>query len=219
MLHKVLKRRLFASKNLKLLIAKVPGDCPSCGGDIGLVIPEYREIYFCDWRRYSYWSSLFFDFWLFNRGWSEVFPIFAARAFLIGFLGSELIGIHTGYLYGDYVYGTLLWGQSCGRSRSSSCELVFILVYLKRTIFHKVTMIIMLRYSGLRPMTLPLLHMEPVAVAIGYVGSWKFEIIRWVIMPLVYFRPFVQLIFRKANLTKAIQSQIFFWSAWSVFAV
>ncbi|HCD86637.1 MAG TPA: carotenoid biosynthesis protein, partial [Algoriphagus sp.] len=44
---------------------------------------------------------------LFHRGWSDSFPIFATAVFWIGF-GAELIGIHTGYLFGDYVYGPTL---------------------------------------------------------------------------------------------------------------
>jgi len=43
----------------------------------------------------------------FHRGWNTAFVLFAAAVFAVGFL-SEVVGVHTGLLFGDYRYGAAL---------------------------------------------------------------------------------------------------------------
>ncbi|PTX22479.1 putative membrane protein [Pontibacter mucosus] len=43
----------------------------------------------------------------FHRSWNGAFILFALLAFAVGFF-SEVIGIHTGLLFGDYTYGQAL---------------------------------------------------------------------------------------------------------------
>ena len=43
----------------------------------------------------------------FHRHWNLAFVLFAAVVFAIGFL-SEVVGVHTGLLFGDYSYGAAL---------------------------------------------------------------------------------------------------------------
>lgn len=43
----------------------------------------------------------------FHKTWNQTFLIFALVVFLVGF-ASEIIGVHTGLLYGNYVYGAAL---------------------------------------------------------------------------------------------------------------
>ena len=69
-------------------------------GAIGLSLPEYRDL-FLKLTPFHLLATMGLTL-VYHRGWSDAFPIFGAAAFWIGF-GSELIGIHTGYLYGDYV--------------------------------------------------------------------------------------------------------------------
>lgn len=43
----------------------------------------------------------------FHRHWNGAFVLFAAVVFAVGFL-SEVVGVHTGLLFGDYSYGAAL---------------------------------------------------------------------------------------------------------------
>lgn len=49
-------------------------------------------------------NALLFSF---HRRWNSAFVLFAAVVFAVGFL-SEVIGVHTGLLFGDYSYGEAL---------------------------------------------------------------------------------------------------------------
>ncbi|WP_299818242.1 carotenoid biosynthesis protein [uncultured Pontibacter sp.] len=49
-------------------------------------------------------NTLLFSF---HKCWNKAFILFAAVVFAVGFL-SEVIGIHTGLLFGDYTYGDAL---------------------------------------------------------------------------------------------------------------
>jgi putative membrane protein len=44
---------------------------------------------------------------LFHSDWNKSFSFFAISAFLIGY-GSEVLGVHTGFPFGNYHYGTVL---------------------------------------------------------------------------------------------------------------
>lgn len=43
----------------------------------------------------------------FHKSWSKAFILFAILAFAVGFF-SEVVGVHTGLLFGDYTYGQAL---------------------------------------------------------------------------------------------------------------
>lgn len=44
---------------------------------------------------------------LFHSDWNKAFGLFAFSAFLIGY-GSEVLGVHTGFPFGNYKYGAVL---------------------------------------------------------------------------------------------------------------
>jgi putative membrane protein len=196
-MHKVLTEEI-PERNTKLLIAKIVVIALHVVGIIGLSIPEYQEL-FLRLTPLQLLTSLFLIL-AFHKGWSDVFPIFAAAAFWIGF-GSELIGIHTGYLYGDYVYGPTL-GPKLWEVPIIIGVNWFILVYLTGTIFHKVPNDYYAAFLGAAAMTAIDYIMEPVAVALD-MWYWKFEII-----PLSNYAGWfgvaflIHLIFRKAKFQK-----------------
>jgi uncharacterized membrane protein len=196
-MHKVQIEEI-PERNLKLSIAKVLIVALHVVGIIGLSSPDYQEL-FLRLTPLQLLTSLFIIL-AFHRGWSEVFPIFAAAAFWIGF-GSELIGIHTGYLYGEYVYGTTL-GPKLWEVPIIIGVNWFILVYLTGTIFLKVSNDYYAAFLGAMAMTAIDYIMEPVAVALD-MWYWKFEII-----PLSNYVGWfgvaylIHLIFRKANFQK-----------------
>ncbi|MFV8227155.1 carotenoid biosynthesis protein, partial [Christiangramia aquimixticola] len=93
------------SKLSKELIGKIILVALHVVGVIGLSLPEYQELFLMLTPAHLLTTMVLML--LYHKGWNDAFPIFAAAAFWIGF-GSEIIGIHTGYLYGDYVYGPTL---------------------------------------------------------------------------------------------------------------
>lgn len=196
-MHKVLKEEI-PTQDLKLLIAKVLVIALHVAGIIGLSIPEYRDL-FLKLTPLQLLSSLVLVL-AFHRGWSESFPIFAAAAFWIGF-GSELIGIHTGYLFGDYVYGPTL-GPKLWEVPIIIGVNWFILAYLTGTIFQKVPNDYYAALLGAAAMTAIDYIIEPVAVALD-MWYWKFETIPlsnyagWFVIAFL-----IQLIFRKALFEK-----------------
>jgi putative membrane protein len=137
----------------------------------------------------------------FHKGWNDAFPVFAAAAFWIGF-GSELIGIHTGYLYGDYVYGPTL-GPKLWDVPIIIGVNWFILSYLTGAVFHKIPNDYYAAFLGATAMTCLDYIMEPVAVALDF-WAWKFDIIP----PGNYLGWFgvsflIHLIYRKAQFEKS----------------
>jgi putative membrane protein len=74
-------------------------------GILGLYIPLFRP-YFQMATPFTLILSLGILL-LFHRGWNTNFVLFAFFAMLIGF-GSEVMGIHTGFPFGNYVYGKTL---------------------------------------------------------------------------------------------------------------
>lgn len=156
-----------------LTIAKIIVVALHLVGIIGLSLPEYHWL-FLMLTPFQLLSSMILIL-VFHRGWNDAFPIFAAAAFWIGF-GSELIGIHTGYLYGDYVYGASL-GPKLWDVPIVIGVNWFILVYLTGTVFHKsIPNDYYAAFLGAVSMTALDYVMEPVAVALDF-WSWKFDII------------------------------------------
>ena len=183
----------------RLLIGKILVFALYLVGVIGLSLPEYQDV-FLRLTPAQLLISLFLIL-SFHKGWNDAFPIYAAAAFWIGF-GSELIGIHTGYLYGDYVYGPtlgpMLWDVPIIIGVNW-----FILSYLTGTVFHKIPNDYYAAFLGALSMTALDYILEPVAVAMGF-WAWKFDIIPpgnyagWFGVAFL-----IHLIYRKANFEKS----------------
>ena len=160
-------------QNNRLLIAKILVIALYAVGVLGLSLPAFRE-YFLMLTP----AQLLLTLGLllgFHKGWNDAFPIFATVAFWIGF-GSELIGIHTGYIFGDYVYGPTL-GPMLWEVPIIIGVNWFVLVYITGAVFHKVTSNDYLAAAlGATAMLIVDYIMEPVAVALD-MWYWKFEVI------------------------------------------
>jgi putative membrane protein len=197
-MHKVLNK-VTPERNLRLLIAKILIVALYVVGIIGLSIPEYRDL-FLRLTPVQLLTSLFLIL-AFHRGWSDAFPIFAAAAFWIGF-GAEVIGIHTGYLFGDYVYGPTL-GPMLWEVPIIIGVNWFILAYCTGIVFSKISNDYYAAFLGATAMTALDYIMEPVAVVLD-MWYWKFEVIPvsnfvgWFGIAFV-----IHFIFRKANFEKS----------------
>lgn len=197
----------------KLLIAKTIIVALHLVGIIGLSLPEYQDL-FLKLTPAQLLTSLILIL-AFHKGWSDAFPIFAAAAFWIGF-GSEIIGIHTGYLYGDYVYGptlgTKLWDVPIIIGVNW-----FILSYLTGSLFHKIPNDYYAAFLAASAMTALDYIIEPVAVALDF-WAWKFDVIPttnylgWLGVSFL-----IQLIYRKANFEKSNPISVFLLMALIIF--
>lgn len=182
-----------------LTIAKILVVAMHLVGIIGLSLPEYRWLFL--WLTPFQLMSSMVLILIFHRGWNDDFPIFATAAFWIGF-GSEIIGIHTGYLYGDYVYGSAL-GPKLWEVPIVIGVNWFVLVYLTGTVFHKsISNDYYAALLGAVSMTALDYVIEPVAVGLDF-WSWKFDIIPpenylgWFLVAFL-----IHLIYRKAKFEK-----------------
>ncbi len=197
-MHKVISQSI-PNRNPGLLIAKIVIVAIYLVGIIGLSLPEYRSL-FLKLTPAQLLLSLCLIL-AFHKGWSDAFPIFASVAFWIGF-GAEVIGIHTGYLFGDYVYGPTL-GPKLWEVPIIIGVNWFILAYCTGVVFSKIPNDYYAAFLGATAMTAVDYVIEPVAVALD-MWYWKFE----VIPPQNYLGWFgvafiIHLIFRKANFEKS----------------
>ncbi|KPQ15000.1 carotenoid biosynthesis protein [Algoriphagus formosus] len=196
-MHQVVPER-GSGYTLRLTIARIVILVLHGVGILGLSLPEYQD-WFLALTPVQLLSSLLIIL-LFHRGWNDSFPIFAAAAFWIGF-GAELIGIHTGYLFGDYVYGPTL-GPKLWDVPIIIGVNWFILAYLTGSVFRKVPNDYYAAFLGALAMTALDYIIEPVAVALDF-WYWKFDVIPvenylgWFGVSFV-----VHLIFRKAKFEK-----------------
>ncbi len=183
----------------KLSVAKIIIVALHLVGIIGLSIPEYQDL-FLMLTPAQLLSSLIIIL-IFHKGWTDAFPIFASAAFWIGF-GSEIIGIHTGYLYGDYVYGPTL-GPKLWDVPIIIGVNWFILSYLTGALFQKVSNDYYAALLSAIAMTSLDYIIEPVAVALDF-WAWKFDVIPvsnylgWLGVAFI-----IQVIYRKANFEKS----------------
>ena len=182
----------------RLLIGKVIIVALHLVGIIGLSLPEYQDMFLGLTPAQLLVSLSLILF--FHRGWNDAFPIFAAAAFWIGF-GSEIIGIHTGYLFGDYVYGPTL-GPKLWEVPIIIGVNWFILSYTTGVLFRKVPNDIYAAILSALAMTAIDYILEPVAVELN-MWAWKWEEIPmsnyagWFGISFI-----IQLIWRKANFEK-----------------
>lgn len=183
----------------RLTIAKIIIVALHLVGIIGLSLPGFQDL-FLQLTPLQLLISLILIL-VFHQGWTDAFPIFAAAAFWIGF-GSEIIGIHTGYLYGDYVYGPTL-GPKLWEVPIIIGVNWFILSYLTGSLFQKIKNDYYAALLGAVAMTSLDYIIEPVAVALDF-WAWKFEIIPpsnylgWLLVSFL-----IHLIYRKANFEKS----------------
>lgn len=94
---KITSKRIFIGKIILLALHGV--------GAVGLSLPAYRELFLILTPVHLLLTMGLIL--VYHKGWSEAFPVVTGATFCIGF-GSELLGVHMGYLYGDYVYGPTL---------------------------------------------------------------------------------------------------------------
>ena len=187
------------SRISKLLIAKVVIVALHLVGVIGLSLPEY-QVMFLDLTPAQLLISLLLILF-FHKGWNDAFPIFAAAAFWLGF-GSEIIGIHTGYLFGDYVYGPTL-GPKLWDVPIIIGVNWFILAYATGVLFRTIPNDIYAALLGALAMTAMDYIIEPVAVELD-MWAWK-----WDEIPLSNYAGWfgvsflIHLIYRKANFEEA----------------
>ncbi len=184
----------------KLTIGKIIVVALHLVGLVGLSLPQYREL-FLMLTPVQLISSLVLIL-LFHQGWNEAFPIFASLAFWIGF-GAEIVGIHTGYLFGDYVYGPTLGPKLWDVPLVIGVNW-FILVYITGSLFHKsVENDYLAAFLGAIVMTAVDYIIEPVAVALDF-WYWKFDLIPaenylgWFVISFV-----IHLIYRKIKFEKS----------------
>ena len=167
-------------------------------GAIGLSIPEFRDL-FLKLTPFHLLATMGLIL-AFHRGWADSFPIFGAAAFWIGF-GSELIGVHTGYLYGDYIYGPTLGVQLWEVPLVIGVNW-FVLSYLIGSVFHKTPNDWVAAFFGAAAMTALDFILEPVAISLNF-WAWK-----WDSIPMSNYLGWfgvsflIQLIWRKANFEK-----------------
>ncbi|MDX5337930.1 MAG: carotenoid biosynthesis protein [Cyclobacteriaceae bacterium] len=182
-------------------------------GLVGLSLPETRE-YFQMLTPVQLLTTLILVLF-YHRGWNDAFPIFAAAAFWIGF-GAELVGIHTGYLFGDYVYGEVL-GPKLWEVPIVIGVNWFILAYLTGSVFHRVPNDYYAAFLGASAMTALDYILEPVAVNLEF-WAWKWEqipvenYVAWFGVSFI-----IHLIWRKANFEKENPIAIFLLLTWIIF--
>lgn len=188
-----------ASFSLRFTIARAVVIILHLVGAIGLSLPEYRD-WFLALTPVQLLSSLVLLL-LFHRGWNEAFPIVAAAAFWIGF-GAEIIGIHTGYLFGDYVYGPTL-GPKLWEVPIVIGVNWFLLIYTTGEAFRKISNDFYAAFLSACAMTAIDYIIEPVAVALDF-WYWKNELIPWTNYLGWFGVSFlIHLIYRKANFEKS----------------
>jgi bisanhydrobacterioruberin hydratase len=148
-------------------------------GIVGILIPTYKEWFIaCTPINLILMTALLF---IQQEKVDHKFWIFFAICFFIGFL-AELVGVHTGFLFGDYAYGNVL-GPKLGDVPILIGMNWFVVVYcagsFMEKLHHKVAtasattvgpifVTISIVIDGALIATLFDYFMEPVAISLGY---------------------------------------------------
>ncbi|WP_041779223.1 carotenoid biosynthesis protein [Belliella baltica] len=139
---------------------------------------------------------------VFHKGWNTAFYLFVILSFGIGY-GSEVLGVHTGFPFGNYRYGPVLGFQLFEVPLLIGVNWL-LLVYLSGEIFHKKIKNDFIAASlGALVMVLLDVLIEPVAVKLDF-WSWENDLI-----PLSNFIGWfgiafiIQLIYRKLSFDKS----------------
>ena len=169
-------------------------------GIIGMMIPAFRPA-FQMLTPFHLLLSLGILF-LFHRDWNLGFLIFAAAAFLLGY-GSEVMGVHTGFPFGNYSYGPVLGFQLFEVPLMIGVNWL-LLVYMTGNLFkERVSNDLLAAALSASLMVLLDVAIEPVAVALDF-WTWEGDII-----PLSNFIGWfgvaflIQLIYRKVVFDKS----------------
>lgn len=110
----------------------------------------------------------------FHKDWSIQFLLFAAGAFLLGF-GFEVLGVQTGFPFGNYTYGPVLGVQLVEVPLMIGINWL-LLVYLTGVLFLKVKNDILAAVFASLVMVFIDILIEPVAVALDF-WSWAGNVI------------------------------------------
>ncbi|HSI77937.1 MAG TPA: carotenoid biosynthesis protein, partial [Lunatimonas sp.] len=139
----------------------------------------------------------------FHRGWNLSFLGFSALAFITGMV-SEIIGVQTGLIFGDYYYGTVLGTKIWGVPLIIGLNW-FLLVYLTGEWLHgKIQNHWIAASSGALLMVGIDFVIEPVAVSLGF-WTWTSEAIPlenylgWFFIAFVLQVAYRHFIFKKEN--------------------
>ncbi|MPR33617.1 carotenoid biosynthesis protein [Cytophagaceae bacterium SJW1-29] len=141
---------------------------------------------------------------LFHTDWRPAFGLYCIAAFSLGFL-AEVLGVHTGLLFGEYSYGTVL-GWKVAEVPLIIGTNWLMLTYLCGSVVDRLPLRVPLKVllaAGL--MTLLDVLIEPVAVHMGF-WEWHTDTIPlsnylgWYGVSAVVFLLFYLLPFRKTNL-------------------
>lgn len=168
-------------------------------GILGMTIPALRP-YFQILTPFHLLLSTVLLF-VFHKGWNSAFYLFVILSFGIGY-GSEVMGVRTGFPFGNYSYGPVLGVQLFEVPLLIGVNWL-LLVYLSGELFHSRIKNDYLA-AGLGSLVMVLLDVliEPVAVKLDF-WSWENDII-----PLSNFIGWfgiafiIQLIYRKLSFGK-----------------
>ncbi|MBT0812553.1 carotenoid biosynthesis protein [Litoribacter ruber] len=138
-------------------------------GIIGMSIPDLRPIF--QFLTPFHLAISTFSLLLFHAGWNKNFIVFAIGTFLIGFL-AEVLGVQTGILFGEYIYGPVLGIQLWGVPLMIGVNW-FLLTYLTGNLAERYIANDFLAALGAAFMMVGLdILIEPVAVALDF---WQWE--------------------------------------------
>lgn len=137
----------------------------------------------------------------FHKGYNRWFTIFALSAFGIGMI-TEIIGVNTGLIFGEYSYGPVLGPKLMGVPLLIGVNW-FLMVYLTGSLFYRmIGNDILAAVAGAALMVIMDLNLEPVAIALNF---WQWEMhtiplsnyLSWFLIALT-----IQFIYRKSPFNK-----------------
>ncbi|WP_162416270.1 carotenoid biosynthesis protein [Cyclobacterium roseum] len=137
----------------------------------------------------------------FHEAYNRWFILFALSAFGIGMI-TEIIGVNTGLIFGDYSYGPVLGPKLMGVPLLIGVNW-FLMVYLTGGVLYRmIGNDFLAALAGAALMVVMDLNLEPVAVALNF---WQWEssaipfsnYLSWFLIALI-----IQLIFRKSSFNK-----------------
>ncbi len=138
-------------------------------GLVGMLIPELRPLF--QWLTPFHLLSNMAILLLFHNEWSKKFIAFMLFAFIVGF-GSEVMGVHTGFPFGNYKYGPVLGIQLCEVPLMIGVNWL-LLVYVTGTVAARISSkAIIAAIIGAALMVFVDLFIEPVA---GTLDFWTWE--------------------------------------------
>lgn len=137
----------------------------------------------------------------FHEAYNRWFILFVLSAFGIGMI-TEIIGVNTGLIFGDYSYGPVLGPKLMGVPLLIGVNW-FLMVYLTGgVLYRRIGNDFLAAFAGAALMVVMDLNLEPVAVALNF---WQWEssaipfsnYLSWFLIALI-----IQLIFRKSPFHK-----------------